>query len=101
MFISYHPEMKLVYLFSKYGMDVVCSKTYTYCTVLVSGFYHGRLRGLLGDGNNEHYDDYTLPSGKVSPQFQCMFYSVLSANKLLACNNKRDNRENKKEKPIP
>lgn len=35
------------------------------CAVHVSGFYLGKLRGLLGDGNNEPYDDYTLPSGKV------------------------------------
>lgn len=35
------------------------------CAVHVSGFYHGKLRGILGDANNEPYDDYTLPSGKV------------------------------------
>lgn len=36
------------------------------CTVHVSGFYLGKLRGILGDGNNEPYDDFTLPSGHVS-----------------------------------
>lgn len=51
---------------SDYGVHVVCSyKLPLICTVRVSGFYHGKLRGLLGDGNNEQYDDYTLPSGKV------------------------------------
>lgn len=52
---------------SNYGVHVLCSyKKSMLCTVRVSGFYHGKLRGLLGDGNNEYYDDYTLPSGKVS-----------------------------------
>lgn len=52
---------------SDYGVHVTCTyKLPLLCTVRVSGFYHGKLRGLLGDGNNEHYDDYTLPSGKVS-----------------------------------
>ena len=35
------------------------------CVLRVSGFYMGKLRGLFGDGNNEPYDDFTLPSGKV------------------------------------
>lgn len=52
---------------SDYGVHVLClHKQSMLCTVHVSGFYHGKLRGLLGDGNNEYYDDYTLPSGKVS-----------------------------------
>ncbi|XP_019888404.1 apolipophorins [Ooceraea biroi] len=52
---------------SDYGVHVTCSyKTPMLCTVRVSGFYHGKLRGLLGDGNNEHYDDYMLPSGKIT-----------------------------------
>ena len=36
------------------------------CAVHVSGFYLGKLRGILGDGNNEPYDDFTLPSGKIT-----------------------------------
>ncbi|XP_011691522.1 PREDICTED: apolipophorins [Wasmannia auropunctata] len=52
---------------SDYGVHVLCSyKHPMLCTVRVSGFYHGKLRGLLGDGNNEYYDDYTLPSGKIT-----------------------------------
>ncbi|XP_018393503.1 PREDICTED: apolipophorins [Cyphomyrmex costatus] len=52
---------------SDYGVHVLCSHKHSMvCTVRVSGFYHGKLRGLLGDGNNEHYDDYTLPSGKIT-----------------------------------
>jgi len=62
-FLASIPNIK-----SDYGVHVVCSPKHSamLCVVHVSGFYHGKLRGLLGDGNNEPYDDYTLPSGKVS-----------------------------------
>ncbi|XP_076643954.1 retinoid- and fatty-acid binding glycoprotein apolipophorin [Halictus rubicundus] len=52
---------------SNYGVHVSCTrKAPLVCAVRVSGFYHGKLRGLFGDGNNEPYDDFTLPSGKIS-----------------------------------
>ncbi|XP_076231616.1 retinoid- and fatty-acid binding glycoprotein apolipophorin [Calliopsis andreniformis] len=52
---------------SDYGIRVTClNKAPMICAVHVSGFYLGKLRGLLGDGNNEPYDDYTLPSGKIT-----------------------------------
>nr|XP_034187967.1 apolipophorins [Osmia lignaria] len=52
---------------SDYGVRVTCTnKVPMVCAVHVSGFYLGKLRGLLGDGNNEPYDDYTLPSGKIT-----------------------------------
>lgn len=35
------------------------------CSVSISGFYHGQLKGLLGNGNNEPYDDLTIPNGKI------------------------------------
>nr|XP_012148156.1 PREDICTED: apolipophorins [Megachile rotundata] len=52
---------------SDYGVRLTCSnKVPMICAVHVSGFYLGKLRGLFGDGNNEPYDDYTLPSGKIT-----------------------------------
>ncbi|KAI4494899.1 hypothetical protein M0804_001100 [Polistes exclamans] len=57
----------LVNVKSDYGVRVICNgKAPMICTIRVSGFYLGKLRGLLGDGNNEPYDDYTLPSGKIT-----------------------------------
>lgn len=53
-------------LLTKYGLHVFCSTDLRICHVTVSGFYHGRLRGLLGNGNNEPYDDFLEPSGKIS-----------------------------------
>ncbi|KAL4704767.1 hypothetical protein ACJJTC_016888 [Scirpophaga incertulas] len=53
---------------STYGIMVRCTSVkFESCYVEVSGFYHGKLRGLLGDGNNEPYDDFRMPNGKVSP----------------------------------
>ncbi|XP_011166991.1 apolipophorins [Solenopsis invicta] len=52
---------------SDYGLYVICRYKQPFlCIITVSDFYHGRLRGLLGDANNEPYDDYTLPSGKIT-----------------------------------
>jgi len=52
-------------LLTRYGLHVLCSTDLRICHVTVSGFYHGRLRGLLGNGNHEPYDDFTTPNGAV------------------------------------
>ncbi|XP_063705361.1 apolipophorins isoform X2 [Culicoides brevitarsis] len=49
-----------------YGLHLLCSTDLRVCHVTVNGFYHGRLRGLLGNGNHEPYDDFVLPSGEVT-----------------------------------
>ncbi|XP_015121091.1 apolipophorins [Diachasma alloeum] len=52
---------------SDYGIHVACSqKTPMICSVYVSGFYHGKLRGIFGDANNEPYDDLTLPTNHIT-----------------------------------
>ncbi|KAK2585087.1 hypothetical protein KPH14_008599 [Odynerus spinipes] len=52
---------------SDYGVHVMCTdRTPMVCAVRVSGFYLGKLRGLFGDANNEPYDDFTLPNGKIT-----------------------------------
>ncbi|KAJ0171016.1 hypothetical protein K1T71_013215 [Dendrolimus kikuchii] len=50
---------------SKYGLEAFCTTKLEVCYIEVSGFYLGKLRGLLGDGNNEPYDDFRLPNGKI------------------------------------
>ncbi|XP_046751140.1 apolipophorins [Diprion similis] len=60
----HYPRIRVV---SEYGITLDCdSESGLVCSVHVSGFYHGRLRGLLGNANNEPWDDYTLPSGKIT-----------------------------------
>ena len=46
--------------------NIACAQV---CYFEVNGFYLGKLRGLLGDGNNEPYDDFRLPNGKVRLYF--------------------------------
>lgn len=50
---------------SSAGVRINCDVTLQGCEFIVSGFYHGQLKGLLGNGNNEPYDDFTLPNGKI------------------------------------
>ncbi|XP_058796215.1 apolipophorins [Phymastichus coffea] len=52
---------------SKYGAKLVCTTGSSMaCYLRVSGFYHAKLRGLLGDANNEPADDFIQPNGKVA-----------------------------------
>ncbi|XP_058128999.1 apolipophorins [Anopheles ziemanni] len=51
---------------TKYGAQVMCTTDLKLCHFFVSGFYLGRLRGLLGNGNYEPYDDLALPDGKIT-----------------------------------
>lgn len=44
---------------------MVCGEELLVCGVHISGFYHGKTRGLLGNGNNEPYDDLTQANGKI------------------------------------
>ena len=55
-----------VSLLTEYGASVECTEDLTTCHFEVSGFYSGKTRGLLGNGNNEPYDDYLLPNGKIT-----------------------------------
>lgn len=49
-----------------YGVTVTCHWTYDVCTFKVSGWYFGRLAGLLGTYNYEPVDDVITPDGITS-----------------------------------
>ncbi|GBP78976.1 Apolipophorins [Eumeta japonica] len=51
---------------TSYGLIARCTSRLTVCYIEVSGYYFNKLRGLLGDGNNEPYTDFKLPSGRVA-----------------------------------
>lgn len=55
-----------VFLISRYGVRVHCIADLSVCHIAVNGYYHNRLRGLLGNANSEPYDDTQLPNGKIS-----------------------------------
>lgn len=54
---------------SRYGVFVQCGLDMRVCHISVNGYYHGKLRGILGNGNNEPYDDFTLPNGHIASDF--------------------------------
>lgn len=56
-------------LLSQYGVEVFCTIDLRTCHVTVSGYYQGRVRGLLGVGNGEPYDDFTLPTAKITTNY--------------------------------
>uniref|UniRef100_A0AAR5QJT3 Vitellogenin domain-containing protein n=1 Tax=Dendroctonus ponderosae TaxID=77166 RepID=A0AAR5QJT3_DENPD len=58
-------DYEIVTLVSTSGIAVECVPDLSGCVVKISGFYHGQIRGLLGNGNGEPYDDLTIPHGKI------------------------------------
>lgn len=62
-------EYYSVSLLSTYGVRIVCSIDLRICGFVVNGYYHSKLRGVLGNGNSEPNDDFKLPSGKLSSNF--------------------------------
>lgn len=55
----------IIFLRSVAGVELGCTADLMACKLRISGFYHGKVRGLLGNGNNEPYDDFTLPNGDI------------------------------------
>ncbi|KAJ8707317.1 hypothetical protein PYW08_010569 [Mythimna loreyi] len=62
---AYREASGRIGLGTTYGAKAICSTKLEVCYIEVNGFYLGKLRGLLGDGNNEPYDDFRLPNGKI------------------------------------
>ncbi|XP_044764136.1 apolipophorins-like [Coccinella septempunctata] len=62
--VHYLPSMYL--LKSSAGVKILCSLQMVGCGIQISGFYHGQLRGLFGNGNNEEFDDFILSDGKIA-----------------------------------
>lgn len=58
-------DYETITLLSTAGVLVECTPDLIGCVVRVSGFYHGQVRGLLGNGNHELFDDLTIPNGKI------------------------------------
>lgn len=55
-----------VYMVSEYGVRVMCTTDLKVCHVDVNGFYTSKVRGLLGNGNAEPYDDFVQIDGNVA-----------------------------------
>lgn len=48
------------------SIEIVCTSDLKVCHVTVDGFYSSKIRGLLGNGNAEPYDDFINVEGKIS-----------------------------------
>lgn len=55
-----------VHLLSEYGVSVVCTTDLKVCHFNINGFYTSKMRGLLGNGNAEPYDDYLRIDGTIA-----------------------------------
>uniref|UniRef100_W4VRP6 Putative apolipophorin n=1 Tax=Corethrella appendiculata TaxID=1370023 RepID=W4VRP6_9DIPT len=56
-------------LLTRYGAELQCTLDLRVCHFTVSGYYLGKIRGLLGNGNHEPFDDFTLPQGKITDDY--------------------------------
>lgn len=63
--LAAYRNYEMINLVSTSGITVSCLPDLDGCAVSISGFYHGQVRGLLGNGNNEPYDDLTAATGKI------------------------------------
>ncbi|XP_023305746.2 apolipophorins [Lucilia cuprina] len=55
-----------VYMVSEYGVQIMCTNDLKVCHVDVNGFYTSKMRGLLGNGNAEPYDDFVQIDGSIA-----------------------------------
>lgn len=53
-------------LLTTYGAMIQCTIDLSLCNININGFYYGQIRGLLGNGNSEEFDDFTLPDDKIT-----------------------------------
>ena len=51
-------ELGTLHVVNYHGMRLSCEMPYDICTVSISGWYHGKVKGLLGSFNNEPTDDF-------------------------------------------
>ncbi|CAG7820252.1 unnamed protein product [Allacma fusca] len=52
-------------IFDTRGFQMTCSQTPAVCTITVSGWYFGKVGGLLGTYDNEEMNDLKTPDGQV------------------------------------
>lgn len=62
-------EYYSINVLTTYGAHIKCTLDLKTCHVTVSGYYLGKVRGLLGNGNGEPYDDFILPNNKLTQNY--------------------------------
>lgn len=51
---------------SSVGVSIKCALNFDFIIVLINGYYHGQVFGLLGSMYQEPSLDFNLPNGKVN-----------------------------------
>lgn len=51
-------------IYHPYGVEILCERHLELCTFTVNGFYKNKLRGLLGNANDEKVDELQLQNGE-------------------------------------
>ena len=48
------------------GFSLECDLVNEMCSLRMSGWYHGKVAGLMGTYSNEHVDDFTMSNGRTT-----------------------------------
>ncbi|KAL5289842.1 hypothetical protein ACFFRR_009699 [Megaselia abdita] len=57
------------------SVEIICSQGLKNCHITISYLYTGQIRGILGNGNGEQFDDSLLPDGNISDSNEKFFTS--------------------------
>ena len=84
-------ELNVVTVSSRHGFVVRCNLEFDVCTIELSGWYFGRIGGILGTMNNEKFDDLTLPDNTITSSADSFVESwKISSKSCSAINNSLD-----------
>ncbi|XP_067140166.1 apolipophorins-like [Centruroides vittatus] len=64
--ISITRQNNLINVRDEHGIEIQCHLVYKFCTVSISGWYHGKISGLFGTLDYESSTDFIDPRGKLS-----------------------------------
>lgn len=83
-------ELDVVTVTSKRGLKVQCNLEFDVCRIELSGWYFGKIAGVLGTMNNENFDDLTTADNEITENKKSFLASWITEG----------NREYKDEKTI-
>lgn len=59
-------ELNVVTVSSRRGFEVRCNLEFDVCSIELSGWYFGKIAGVMGTMNNENFDDLTMSDNNIS-----------------------------------
>lgn len=61
-------ELNVVTVSSRRGFTVRCNLEFDVCSIELSGWFFGKIAGVLGTMNNERFDDLTTSDNMITPE---------------------------------